>query len=409
MNRYNQYQYSYPHKSSYSPISKNQIIDELSNITKADYYVHLPFCSTKCGYCNLFSLAGYHEQIDKYLTAINRQYKQFSQINKIVPENLVLGGGTPILLSINQIDTLFKTLNIDPKNQYSVIELSPNEASKQKIEYLKNIGFNRVSIGIQSFDENELKSLHRNHKPKSCHNALEEIAKQGFEDFNIDLIYGTTGQTKITLQKSLDQVLMYNPTEIFIYPLYVRKNTAIFQNFKIDEDNTYNLYLFLKDYLNTHGFIQTSMRRFTRKSIQNTTSCGFENSLSFGCGGRNYLNNLHFCQPYSDVYSEIKGTIDDFIVQKDFFTDMVGYKLNDSQVKHRFIIKNLLHINGLKCTDYENTFSSNIYNDYKIFKEKGLSQYILYEKDTISLKEFGCSDFIVDLMLEYEGAKNGYL
>jgi len=407
MKRYNQYQYSYPHKSSYYPIDKKQIMQELSKVSSADYYVHVPFCSTKCGYCNLFSITGgsnQSEQIDNYIRAIDRQYKQFAQISKVIPKNLILGGGTPVLLSINQLDTLFNILNVDPKNQYSVIELSPNEATKQKIGYLKDVGFDRVSIGIQSFDENELKILHRQHKLKNCHIALQEIAKQDFSDFNIDLIYGIMGQTESTLQKSLEQALRYNPTEIFIYPLYVRKNTAIFGSFELDKENTYNLYLFLKNYLTSHGFTQTSMRRFTRKAIENSISCGFENSLAFGCGGRSYLNNLHVCQPYSDISSEIKYTLNDFIVREDFLESMLGYELIDKQLKHRFIVKNLLHINGLRCEDYKKHFSSSIYDEYKIFKEKGLSEYISYRKDTISLKEFGCSDFIIDLILEYEGA-----
>lgn len=399
INTYNQYQYSYPHKNSYYPIDKKQIEKELSKITSANYYVHFPFCSTKCGFCNLFSITGYSEKIDVYLLAIKRQYAQFVQISKVIPKTLILGGGTPVLLSINQFDTLFNTLSIDPKNQYSAIELSPNETSKQKLEYLKSVGFNRVSIGIQSFDENELKMLQRQHKPKSCQIALEEIVKQDFSDFNIDLIYGIKGQSEITLQKSLEQALKYNPTEIFIYPLYIRKNTSIFGNFELDQIHTHNLYLFLKDYLLANGFIQRSMRCFTRKKIKNITSCGFENNLAFGCGGRSYLNNLHCCEPYSDIFPEIKNTLNDFLEREDFLQSMVGYKLNDNQLKHRFIVKNLLHLNGIRREDYKNKFSSDISDDYKIFKKKELSKYISYENNTISLKDFSCSDFIIDLIL----------
>lgn len=247
MKRYNQYQYSYPHKTNYYPIDKKRIEYEISKISTAGYYVHVPFCRTKCGYCNLFSVPGYSKHIDHYLQAIKRQYKQFAQVSKITPTNFIVGGGTPVLLSINQLNTLFDILDVDPKNQYSAIELSPNESTKEKIEFLKNVGFNRVSIGIQSFNENELKSLHRQHKSESCHNALQEIAKQDFSDFNIDLIYGISGQTQNTLQMSLKHALSYNPTEIFIYPLYVRKNTSIFDHFELDHEHTYELYLFLRD------------------------------------------------------------------------------------------------------------------------------------------------------------------
>ena len=409
MKIYNQYQYSYPHKSNYYPIDAPRIEQALSKLTSADFYVHLPFCSTKCGYCNLFSTTGLESQIDYYLEAIKRQYQQFSQISTIVPNSLILGGGTPIILSIAQLDTLFTTLHIDPKNHYSAIELSPNEVTKEKLTYLKHVGFDRVSIGIQSFHEQELKFLNRHHKTKNCHKSLEEISKQDFTDFNIDLIYGMEGQTQQLLKESIDHALNYNPTEIFIYPLYIRKNTSLFGTVSLDEEHMYNLYQFLTHYLHTMGYNQTSMRRFTKKPMEPLSSCGFEPSLSFGCGGRSYLGNLHVCHPYSDSSSQVKATLNTFIKQEDFLKELVGYELNDKQLKHRFIVKNLLHLNGLKPQAYERIFSSTLYDDYKVFKEKGLDQYLVYDKDNISLKDFGCSDFIIDLMLDYEGAQHGHL
>ncbi len=409
MKIYNQYQYSYPHKTNYKKIEKEEIIEELKKVSKGDYYVHLPFCSTKCGYCNLFSTTGYVKYIDKYLDAVERQFKQIESIQKIQATSLILGGGTPNILSIPQLKRLIKILKVQPKNLYSVIELSPNEVEEEKIKFLKEVGFKRVSLGIQSLNEEELKFLKRFHLPKKVHESLKIIEKENFQSFNVDLIYGIENQTKESLGKTLEEVLKYKISEIFIYPLYVRENTYLYGKYTLDEEHTKELYDFLKEYLIKKGYTQTSMRRFVKEKEENISTCGFENSIAFGCGGRTYINNLHYCEKYSDKQVQIKEIINDFMNKKDFLEGLVGARLNQREMKHRFILKNLLHYNSLKIEDYKKYFSKDIYKEYKIFKEKGLEEYINYNEKEIKLKNFDYSDCIIDKMIEYEGENNEYI
>ncbi len=409
MKIYNQYQYSYPHKRDYYPIEKDKIINALQKISHADFYVHIPFCSTKCGYCNLFSkTSSTQEEINLYLNAIKRQYEQIKSIKEIISQSLVLGGGTPILLSLKQFDFLFSSMNINPQNHYSIIEISPNDTSKEKIKYLKDIGFNRVSIGVQSFNKDELKKLLRGHSVESCHKALEILACEDFENLNVDLIYGIKGQTEESLKETLSQTLKYNPHEIFIYPLYMRENTRIYNTFNIDEQHTQKLYFFLKDFLINQGYTQISMRRFVKENKEDFLSCGFSHNLSFGCGGRSYLKNIHISEQYKDNKQEINTLLGKFYNKEDFLENLVGYELNLSQVKHRYIVKNLLHLNGISCKDYTSHFNTNIYDDYSFFKEKNYSEYLIHSFKSIKLKDFSFSDCIVDLILENEGLKNGH-
>lgn len=404
MKIYNQYQYSYPHKNQYYPIDKKIIVDKLSSVTNSDLYIHLPFCSSKCGYCNLFSIVSNSNSntnivsIDDYIKAIKRQYIQLNQITSPKINSLILGGGTPSLLNINQLQLLFESININPKNHYSIIELSPAESTTEKLNYLKDISFNRVSIGIQSLVDSELDTINRNHSSKMCYTALENITKYNFDDFNIDLIYGIKGQTVDTLQHTLQNIIKFAPTEIFIYPLYIRENTWLYNRFEIDENHTFKLYLFLKEYLNLNGYYQTSMRRFTRKKIDSNISCGFNNCISYGCGGRSYVDDLHFCYEYSSNTKKVYNLIKEFNQSQDFLSNLVGYNLNELEMKKRYIIKNLLHVNGIDTKDYYNRFKSNINELVENSKYIECMQYIKITKDKITLKDFMCSDFIINLL-----------
>lgn len=397
MKIYNQYQYSYPHKNEYYSIEKADIIAKLNTLQEGDLYVHLPFCSSKCGYCNLFSLVPKAGLVEGYLDAIKRQYSQMRELCSPMINSFILGGGTPSILSIAQLDELFSSIKIHPLHHYSVIELSPNETTLEKVRYLKEVGFNRVSIGVQSLEDSELVALNRKHTSDICVQALEFISNANFEDFNIDIIYGIKGQTRDSLRRTLEGVVSFAPTEIFIYPLYIRENTWLHSRFELDETHTQELYLYLREYLNERGYHQTSMRRFTRKEINSTVSCGFEKSIALGCGGRSYIDNLHFCEEYSSKPSGVYSTLERFAQKTDFFTDLVGYNLTDLDMKKRYVIKNLLHINGIIKSDYTDKFGSDVM-ELACFNERRFSEYINYEEDIITLKNFACSDFIIDLI-----------
>ena len=405
MKIYKQYMYSYPHKKDYYNIDSDLIKKAFSTVKEANLYVHIPFCSSKCGYCNLFSAVGVDYWIDNYINSMIRHYKFLKNISDFKINDFVIGGGTPIIMSIKQMEKFFNSINIDIKNHFSVIELSPNETNDEKLKYIYYRGFKRVSIGIQSFNDIDLKFLNRRHSVKNCLKALDLISKYDFENFNIDIIYGIEGQTIESLKYSIDMALSFNPTELFIYPLYIREYTYIFNKLNFDENKVYNFYEFLKYYIESRGYFQISMRRFVRKDILNlefNNSCGFETNISLGCGGRNYINNLHFCEKYSVKQSDIRNIINSFMSKNNFFDGMKGYILSEREQKNRFIIKNLLFYKGINIEEYYNFFNSNILDDYMTFKNNKFSKYIKYKNNKIILKNLGCSDFIINDILNYE-------
>ncbi len=250
------YAYSYPHKHSYrrlEPVS----LEKLWAPEKKDalfLYIHLPFCEMRCGFCNLFTIANPQENIvDAYLNTLELQAKTIRRV--IRPESfaqIAIGGGTPTFLELPQLEKLFsimRLLGAEPKDIPVSFEMSPKTVTPQKLKFLEENGVDRVSIGIQSFLDGETKALGRPQKNKEVEEALNLIRQYKFSTLNLDLIYGTYGQTPEAWHYSLEQAVSYKPEEIFIYPLYVRALTGINKLDQNVEDLREDLYLLAKKFL----------------------------------------------------------------------------------------------------------------------------------------------------------------
>lgn len=414
MNWYRQYMYSYPHKMAYRKINE-EIENYIPYLQKQEktLYFHIPFCQSKCGYCNLFSVAGKEDLIDTYLSAMKRQSEFYKKFEVKVNE-LIIGGGTPLILSEKQLDTLFAIAEENfyfSSAQYPItIETSPNQTTQEKVTLLKKHHVTRVSIGVQSFLEEELRTLHRRHFRKEIDIALDLLKKAEFSCLNIDLIYGIPGQTKESLLYSLEQVTTYLPEEIFIYPLYVKQGTYLYQQGIKTQENAKELYWFMKNYLEEHGYYQISMRRFVRKQPKEVSSCGFEETISIGCGGRSYMGNLHFCTPYYVKPEKCREEIDRYCQQTDFSKVTNGFLLNEDEQKRRYTIKNLLHKNGIDRKEYQKLYQIDILEEWiflEALKEKGLTDW---NENRVWLTEEGiaASDYIGPMFISNEVKEKMY-
>lgn len=410
---YHQYMYSYPHKTAYRKLPDIPIADYLLPALQGplSLYFHIPFCESKCGYCNLFSVTGQTEAfISRYLDAVEHQAEEYltylkqaasspmtknsmqsrnpsSNSRHLSFDSLTIGGGTPLLLSEQQLERLFQIARRFSFGKYApvIVETSPRQTTEEKLHMLKQYGVSRISIGVQSFHEQELSVLNRKHTVEQCRRALSLIGNAGFSCRNIDLIYGIPGQTEQSLQYSIDTALSFAPEELFLYPLYIKEGTSLFQRSTKDSAQTYRLYLFMRRYLLFHGYRQISMRRFIKERFADACSfskksCGFEHTLSIGCGGRSYLRNLHFCTPYHVRQSSCLQEIMNFMQREEFGKVSFGYLLNGDEMLRRFVIKNLLHENGFTEKDYLEA--------RQICKQYGF-------EDFMAETDFGSEDFAI--------------
>ena len=374
ISRYVSYMYSYPHKTAYRtltpPVSLSPYLERLEG-REASLYFHIPFCAHKCGYCNLFSQQCCDaERISLYLHTMRRQAEQLSVAAQGLKfTSFAVGGGTPLILDEGQLEELFclaELFGVHPSRVFTSVETSPEYTQKSVLRQLRARGVERLSMGVQGFNETELKKLKRRPGLGTVVGALENIVEAGFPQFNLDLIYGIEGQTVESFMRSLNTALTYRPNELFIYPLYVRPGTRI--DVRSTDDIGYAIYKSARELLVGQGFVQTSMRRFVRRETTETEfSCGDEVMLSCGAGGRSYLGNLHYATPYAVRQQAIADEIDHYIRTTDFMTAANGFLLSTEEMQIRFIIKNLMYHRGVDLAEYEKRFGEK--PDRNLFRE----------------------------------------
>lgn len=193
-------------------------------------YIHIPFCKQACSYCDFYFLTR-QELRNPFVDALLNEIKGFadSPFAGQVIETIYIGGGTPSLLSGSQLKAIFRELEsvftLDTKEV--TMEMNPDDVTPAYLRELLQLGINRASMGVQSFDENLLTFMHRAHNPTEALQALEALAKTGFPSFTADLIYGSPGQTPDMLLNDIEALLQFNPPHISAYSLTIEPGTRL--------------------------------------------------------------------------------------------------------------------------------------------------------------------------------------
>ncbi len=380
---YQAYTYSYPHKTAYRPLKEKVCLEQLWQKEKLDalfLYVHIPFCTMRCGFCNLFTLAKPDNHItDQYLDALERQINALQPIiSQAQFARYAIGGGTPTFLDEAQLERLFSLTRFDGfrDNTPICIESSPETISPAKVQLLQRHNVSRISMGIQSFTDTEVKNLARKQNSTQVTQAIETIRQYSDADLNLDLIYGIEGQTVSSWLHSIAHALKYAPEELYLYPLYVRQATGLGKikqrNSTMGQSDTDMLALFQagRDYLLANGYKQISMRMFRRSDINDNDvpyySCQQDGMLGLGAGARSYTNQLHYSSEYAVGRHGVKAIIEHYCQQteQDFRFAHYGIELNEEEKKRRFVMQSLLIADGLTITDYEAQFNSDCLSDF---------------------------------------------
>jgi len=219
-------------------------------------YIHIPFCDSKCNYCAFNSYTNLNHLKKDYFEALK---KQFLSLNPKNYKTVFIGGGTPSTMSVNFYEKLFTLLEPYIKNPKEItIECNPN-VKYEWLKEIKSLGINRISFGVQSFNEEKLKFLNRNHSPTLAVKAIESAKKAGFENINLDLIYSTAIDSKELLLNDLKIAFSLPITHISAYSLTIEKGTNFEGDFsKRKEDEELEIF-----------FIEKIKEKFTQYEISN--------------------------------------------------------------------------------------------------------------------------------------------
>ena len=195
-------------------------------------YIHIPFCASICAYCDFCKLLYHEEWVHKYLHALACEIKSNYRGEKI--KTLYIGGGTPSSLSVSELESLLeicKCFNLDNDYEYTV-EANIENIDEAKAKLLKRYGVNRISIGVESFDEENLKLMNRHMDYQNLSNTLDLLRKNGINNINLDLMYALPNEEFKTLKKDLKKILKLKPTHISTYSLILEEHTKLYLKVK---------------------------------------------------------------------------------------------------------------------------------------------------------------------------------
>ena len=400
-NIYEGYAYSYPHKHSYRRLN-NLSLSTLWQQEKKDalfLYVHLPFCEMRCGFCNLFTIANpQNNMVDEYLQTLEREAAAIK--NLVAPQSfgqLAVGGGTPSFLQPHQLEKLFtiiRNLGGKPEHMPSSFEVSPATVTREKLRLLNEQGIDRVSMGVQSFLEPEVKALGRPQKNNEVYAALDLLKQYPFATINLDLIYGAYGQTLSSWLHSVQEVIRYEVEEVFMYPLYVRPLTGITKLNQQEEDNRFLFYREAKQMLLASGYQQVSMRMFRKentpyKQAARSYSCQEDGMIGLGAGARSYTRAVHYSSEYAVARQNIRSIIEKYITKSHFTEVDYGIELNKEEQQRRFVIKSVLHGTGLDVNRYHTLYGHDVLQQYPLLQELITADLAFVQNGLLRLTESG--------------------
>ena len=367
------YTYSYPHKTAYRPLSPARSLRRVwsgEDRHALFLYVHVPFCEMRCGFCNLFTTTGAgSDLVDDYLAALRRQAEVVAeQLGPAAFARFAIGGGTPTYLEPAALEELlaigaavFGVRGVDTPTS---IETSPTTATPERLAVLSAHGVERISIGVQTFDEGEARALGRTQARSAVERALDDIRDHRFPTLNIDLMYGGEGQTASTWLAAIDRALQWQPEELYLYPLYVRHLTGLARRNRTWDDHRLDLYRRGRDHLVELGYDQVSMRMFRRAGAAATTPrapeycCQADGMIGLGSGSRSYTRRLHYSLEYAVGREKIRDLVRDYIQRSDelFAHADYGIELSREDRVRRFVLLSLLQCDGLEIADYRAEF-----------------------------------------------------
>ena len=271
-------------------------------------YVHIPFCKQKCIYCDFPAYQNLEEYYDTYLYALVQEMTMFGDAypksrTKLV-DTVYFGGGTPTELSLLQLEQILNTIkttyNVSPDCQFT-IESNPGEVDQAYLKGLHKLGFSRISFGVQTFNDKSLVSLHRSHNREDAINAVQWAFKEGFQDINIDLIYGLPNQTTDEINKNLDIVSTLPINHISTYGLQVERGTRLYHLVEKelislpDESLEDRMYETMMQGIQELGFERYEISNFAKNgaySTHNLKYWQYSDYLGFGAGAHSFFEGI---------------------------------------------------------------------------------------------------------------------
>jgi len=267
-------------------------------------YIHIPYCDHKCIYCDFYSIINYKNK-PEYLNALKREIKYYAETSedKFIVETIFFGGGTPSLMEVSYIEEILNSISNSfavSENVEITLETNPGSVNREKLSMFRQIGINRISIGVQSFDDNDLRFLTRIHTGNEAIKTVNDAENIGFRNISIDLIFNLPNQTKEKWRLNLEKAVTLPVQHISAYSLILEKGTILNKmvlDGKIeigDESFDADLYRFTQDFLIGKGFMQYEVSNFALPEFEckhNQQYWNYGDYIGIGTAAHSFVNN----------------------------------------------------------------------------------------------------------------------
>lgn len=374
-----------------------QVAAQVLSLTNSlGIYIHIPFCKSKCTYCNFYSFCGNDLQKEEYTLALCRDIVvRGKQINRRVT-SVYFGGGTPSVLSTEQLCRILNAI----KQNFSVvedaeitIEANPADNLGEMLPELRKVGFNRLSLGVQSANSDELKVLGRRHTKEDAANAVKVARQNGFNNISLDLMLGLPKSTTEELKNSLEFLCSLSPEHISAYILKLERGTPLFEaGISLpNDDETAEQYLFACRYLKDNGYSHYEISNFAKKNFEarhNTLYWKCGEYLGFGPSAHSYFGSKRFFY---------ENNIDSYILGDAPVDDGIGGTMDE------YIMLGLRLKDGISNTQFNNLFGKDLpkalFQKASLYQKNGLCHT---DGEKISLTDEGMllSNSIITSFLE---------
>ena len=383
------------------------IKENKSNLKETAIYIHIPFCEHKCIYCDFYSIIT-KDNITSFLQALKKEINHYTEkhsSNRII-KSIFFGGGTPSLMTpayISEIIELVKKRFEVSADVEITLETNPGTVEQTKLKEFYEIGINRLSIGIQSFDENELKFLTRIHDKQTAIDTVVKAQEVGFENISIDLIFNLPGQTKERWHNNLKTALTLPITHISAYSLILERGTILNKmvldgKVKIqDADYDADLYEMTIDFLTQNGFDQYEVSNFANKGYEcrhNNAYWHYKDYFGFGPSAHSFIDGRRYWN-FSSLKKYIAEIDEKHFAVAGFETPKIEQQLNE-------YVMLALRSNGIKLDEMQILFGSEWLNEKNpYFTKLEYVKHLTRKNGIIRLTKSGyavCDEIIKNLL-----------
>jgi len=362
---------------------------ELNPDTIKNLYIHIPFCKSKCYYCSFISYAGKTEQIETYFNSLNKEmYYYLNQYPSTELETIYIGGGTPSVADFELYRNVFKTIKNSVKispNAEITMEINPAAADYDYLKNIRDLGINRLSIGVQSFDDEILKLINRTHSSEDALKTVKTAKKAGFNNISIDLIYGLPSQSVKNWEDTLNTASSLEINHVSTYGLKIEENTEFYKNTPAnlpDDEVQSNIYLTTIEFLEKNNFNHYEISNFCKTGFESKHNlCYWKNKQYFGLGlaAHGYINGIRYFNTEN---------LEDYI--KNPVKHLSENKITETEKLEEAIFLGLRLAQGINSEEFKSKYGIDIYEKYSKIIEKHSNYGLLsYENGVLRLTKQG--------------------